>query len=159
MPRMLVVISLLVLGTSAQANEPACFKDGEAYMVATYGSAYRDDEHLVIRTERYGKQLYHVARDRTSGTNHPITLLMPKQGKGLCKVLTTFPVAAITPRDYDRAGRPMTFLGRDQGLTSHEIIYAWDQAGGEFKPTQCTQVTRIDNRATTRDVSCASLLE
>lgn len=156
---LLPILLLLSCAAAAARTDQGCFKDGDSYMTETYGAAYREDENLVIKQERYGKQVYEVARDKTSGTNHLITLLLQRPGKGLCKILTTYPVVGITPIDYDRQGRPIAFSAKDQGTTSHEIIYRWDQAGAEFKPAKCTEQTWTGQRMKSRTVACASLLE
>lgn len=155
----LIAISVLLQGSRAAASEPACFSDSDSYMVATYGVAFHDDDNLVIAAERYGQQVYYVARDRTSGTNHPLTLLMPTAGKGLCKVLTTYPVAAITPITYDEKGRPTAFSARDQGTVVHEIIYIWHRPAGEFKPAKCRKTAGVGNDIQSKSISCDELFE
>lgn len=159
MLRSVISVNLFLLCASAAASGPACFKDSDSYMVATYGSDFRDDENLVIGKERYGKQVYYAARDKTSGTNHPVTLLMPTEGKGLCKVLTTYPIAAITPVKYDKNGRPIAFIAKDQGTTMHEIMYTWDQSAAEFKPVRCRELSWHESRMEAKNISCDGLHE
>jgi hypothetical protein len=153
------LIFTLALSVNALAGEPVCFANGEAYMVATYGRDYRDDQNLTIRQERYGKESYYVARDMTSGTNHQITLLMKNQKKGLCKVLTTYPVAALVPITSDKNGRPISFVAKDQGTISHEILYTWREGTEEFRALRCTESHWIGKRLQSEKISCDSLFE
>ncbi len=106
--------------------------NGGSYMVAKYGSAYRDDENLVIKEERYGKQVYYAASDTTSETNSPVTLLMRKHGKGLCEVLATPPIANLKALGYDKQGRPVAFLAKDQGTTSRESYLRMGSLDGKI---------------------------
>lgn len=154
---MLVLLSS-VLFIQAPACARTCYVNAEAFMVATYGSAYRDDDNLVIRIERHGRQDYYVASDGTSGTNAPLMLLMPTPGKGLCAVLSTPPVASLKARKLDGRGRPTVFLAKEQGATAHDITYVWDGVSGTFKPRHCKRITWTGNRAVATVVHCASLL-
>jgi hypothetical protein len=149
----------LLLSGSICASERTCYANPEDYMVAKYGSEYRRDENLVIRKERYGKQEYYVESDTTSGTNSPLTLLLPKQGKGICKVLSTPPVSDLDAIKFDKRGRPLVFVTQDQGITSREITYSWDRISETFKPTRCREITSVDDKTVRKIVSCKGIAE
>lgn len=159
MQRRFVLATLLALSMSAFAQGPKCFEDVAEYMDANYGIAHGEDENLEVKKERYGKAFYYVVRDKTSGTNHPITLLMPTKEGCLRNVLTTYPVAVLAPVRFDRKGFPTSFRAFDQGTISHEITYAWYKEKGIFEASKCRRRTWYKNRATTIDVSCDTLFE
>jgi hypothetical protein len=157
---LIVILCMLLSGGAVAADTrapAACFPSGEAFMAGKYGAAYRNDENLRLKKERYGKQVYFAARDLTSGTNHPVTLLMQRPGRGWCEVLATPPVATLRATRLDGEGRPLAFLAIDQGTTSHEISYAWDKANARFKPAQCLQVMWIEQRAVRTPVACEGI--
>lgn len=158
MRNFLIAINIVCASTGAVADDSNCFQDSEAYMRASYGTAYKEDENLVIKQERFGKQIYYVARDLTSGTNHTITLLMERPGTGLCKVLTTYPVAEIAPKEFDKRGYPIVLIAKDQGTTSHEIIYSWNKSQAQFTPSKCYEIRWKQNRMTRKDIACDRLL-
>lgn len=160
--RLTVLAALLLSGTAvAGGNGGAapCHASGEAFMVAKFGDAYRDDENLVLKKERYGKQVYYAARDLTSGTNHPVTLLMHRPGQGWCEVLATPPVATLRASKLDRKGRPLAFFAKDQGTSSREITYAWDTDSASFKPQRCAEVSWVDKRAIRKSIACESIVD
>jgi len=159
MLKCLTLISALLLSGTAYASDSGCFASGEAYMVAKFGSAYRDDENLKMRKQRYGKQDYLLASDTTSGTNSPITLLLQQPGKGLCEVLTTPPVATLKATKYDKHGRPIAFFAKDQGTTSREITYKWDSSSNQFRADGCKEVTWTKSKSATKVVACDSVLQ
>lgn len=159
MLKRLTVLAVLLLSGAAMAGETACFASGEAYMTAKYGADFRDDENLLLKKERYGKQVYYAARDVTSGTNHPITLLMQKPGQGWCAVLATPPVASIRAVKLDKKGRPLAFFAKDQGTTLHELTYVWETASATFKPASCAEVTWVGKRSMSNKVACDSIAE
>lgn len=159
MLKSLTAMAALLLSGGAMAAETGCFANGEAYMVAKYGDAYRDDENLLIKKERYGKQVYYAARDVTSGTNHPITLLMQKPGQGWCEVLTTPPIASIRASKLDKNGRPLAFFAKDQGTTSREITYVWEQQSAKFKPAECAEVSWVGKRSASKKIACENIVE
>jgi hypothetical protein len=147
-----------LMSKNAFANEARCFKTSELFMIPNYGKAYREDDNLVIRKERYGNEVYYVARDMTSGTNQQITLLAQQPGKGLCKVLTTYPVSSITAIQFDKDGRPLVFRARDQGTTFHEIIYTWNTTNAAFKATACKELHWVGRHLQTKNVACDSFM-
>lgn len=154
-----IFFSAMLLCGAAVASDSRCFANGDVYMVSKFGSAFRDDDNLNIRKQRYGVQDYYLASDMTSGTNAPVTLLLQRPGKGLCVVLSTPPVATLKAAKFDRQGRPITFVAKDQGTTSREITYEWDSATVQFRPVGCKEVTWIKNKRASKAVACGSVLE
>lgn len=159
MLKCLTIFVALLLSDTAFASDFSCFASGEAYMTAKFGSAYRDDENLKIKKQRYGRQDYLLASDTTSGTNSPITLLLQQPGKGLCEVLSTPPVATLKASKYDEHGRPIAFFAKDQGTTSREITYKWDSSSNHFRADSCKEVTWVKDKSASRAVACESVLQ
>jgi hypothetical protein len=159
MLKILYLLCTLLLSNVVLANDSACFDSTEAFMVKKYGSAYRDDENFVIRKVRYGKQAYYAASDMTPGHNFPISLLMRRPGRGLCLVLDTPPVATLHALKYDKHGRPLVFVAKDQGTTSREITYTWNRKSETFNPTMCREITWVSDKSVGKIVSCKEIVE
>ena len=97
----------------------------EAYASKSYGAEFRDDENIVLSKKKFGKAMFDVVEDRTSGTNHPRSLLSKRAG-GYCVVLTTPAVAQLAPITTNDSGVPLKFRSSDQappGMPQHEITY------------------------------------
>ena len=154
-----ILFSALLLSGAAVASDSRCFANGDVYMVSKFGSAFRGDDNLKIRKQRYGTQDYYLESDTTSGTNAPVTLLLQRPGKGLCVVLSTPPVATLKAAKFDRQGRPITFVAVDQGTNSQEVTYKWDSATVQFHPVGCKEVSWIKKRRASKAVACRSVLE
>lgn len=142
----------------AQAPAPACFADANAYMVATFGENYRDDENLHLTEKTYGKTKFSLAEDATSGTNHSRVLLRELQPKKVCVVLITPPVAQLDVGKVNTAGVPEEFKASDQaapGLPENEIIYRLTPQMG-YIASACSTVTYKGTLATKKTIKCVA---
>ena len=154
-----ILLFAIVVSSCAFAGDSNCFANSAAYMQAKYGDAYRHDENIVIKKVRYGTQIFYSASDTTSGTNSPRTLLIQMPGKGLCKVLDTPPIATLQALKYDKQGRPIAFISREQGNPSLEITYVWARASRKFAPTTCNEITWVNDNAVSESVPCNDWVE
>jgi len=118
----------LVAAVPCQANalEPACYPDSNAYMVATYGTEFHEDENLRVSKKTYGKTKFSLVEDLTPGTNHSRILLRSAGDKKVCVVLATPPVAQLEVVRVNSVGVPEEFKAADQappGMVGTEIKY------------------------------------
>lgn len=128
---------LPLLSALATAGQPAptsaCFADATAYMMASFGAAYRDDENLRVSEKVFGKTSFTLVEDMSSGTNHARVLLRPDAARRLCVVLATPPVAQLDAVKVDAAGVPLEFRAVEQappGSKGRVIVYRLTGAMG-----------------------------
>jgi hypothetical protein len=142
----------------AQAPAPTCFSDANAYMVATFGDNYRDDENLKLTEKTYGTTKFSLAEDATSGTNHARVLLRELQPKKVCVVLSTPPVAQLDVSKVNTSGVPEEFTATDQappGLPENEITYRITPQMN-YVAAACSTVTHKGKVATKKMIKCAA---
>jgi hypothetical protein len=148
--------SCLIFINSAHASEPVCFKTTDLYMISRYRPEYASDENITAEVKTYGTAVFTLTTDKTPGTNIPISLLAQRNGT-LCEVLTTPPVATFKAVKFDKAGYPITFFAKDQGVTSQEITYSWDRGEQKYRPCSCRLVRWTGKKKNVQNVSCSNL--
>lgn len=148
-----VCLSVLLFCSYGVTAGAACFSSIESYMAWKYGINYSTDENIVVKPRYYGRLLYHVATDLTSGTNAPMQLLRVK-GAQVCEVLVTPPIATIKPIDFDKQGHPISFFAKDQGVTSREIIYVWSKRDFRFNAQSCKEVAWAPEGVSSTAIHC-----
>lgn len=142
---------------AADPASAACFASGAAYAAAVYGADFASDNNIARGTRQYAGQLFTVVEDKTSGTNHPRTLLLARAGKGYCVVLSTPAVAQLEPSRPDARGMPQRFTAIDQalpGMPAHRIIYIWEPAGMRYAARECALIGGADRHGKARSVRC-----
>jgi hypothetical protein len=155
----LVPMLFLVSAVPCQANgtEPACYPDSNAYMVATYGTEFHEDENLRVSKKTFGKTRFSLVEDLTSGTNHSRVLLRSTGEKKVCVVLATPPVAQLEVVKVDSGGVPQEFKAVDQappGMAGTEIRYRL--AGDMTYQATCTSVIWRGNKAIRKPIACVA---
>lgn len=146
----------VIAPANAAAPQPSCFANVEAYMVATYGAAFRDDDQLVVSEKIYGKTRFTLVRDLTSGTNVAHVLLRPAPNRQVCVVLRTPPVAQLDVIAVDAAGVPEAFRTSEQASGENattEIIFRRTQKN-DYAPAVCNNVTWRNNRWAKKPIAC-----
>jgi len=141
----------------AHATEPACYPDSDAYMVATYGKEFLDDENLRVSKTTFGKVKFSLVEDLTSGTNYSRVLLRAIGEKKVCVVLATPPVAQLEVIKVNSTGVPEEFRAADQappGMASTEIKYRL-AADMTYRAT-CTSVKWRGKTAIRKPVACVA---
>lgn len=144
------------------AADAACFASGAAYAASIYGADFAGDDNIAVGTRQYGGQLFTVVEDKTSGTNHPRTLMLARAGKGYCVVLSTPAVAQLEPSMPDARGMPLRFTAIDQappGLPAHQIIYSWQPAGMRYAARECALISDVGagKHAKAKPVPCEDI--
>lgn len=141
----------------ANAMTSACFSDPEAYMVATYGAEFKDDENLRLTEKTFGKTRFSLVEDLTSETNHSRVLLREAGSQKVCVVLTTPPVAQLDVVKVNAAGVPEEFKAVEQappGKAGTEISYRL--TGDMTYRAACTSVKWQGHRVIRKPAACAA---
>jgi len=149
---------LIAVPAYASADAPACFPNVEAYMVARFGPAYRDDENLVVQDKVFGKTRFSLVMDVTSGTNASHTLLRANTQKEMCVVLMTPPTVELQLVSVDAAGVPMEFKSVDQappGMPANDILYRRTDAM-QYAMAVCHHLTWKGQRQSRKRVACSA---
>jgi hypothetical protein len=149
---------LIAMPTYASADVVTCFPDVEAYMVAQFGPAFRDDENLVVQDKVFGKTRFSLVMDRTSGTNVSHALLRANARKEMCVVLTTPPTVELTLVSVDAAGVPVEFKSVDQappGMPANEIFYRRTR-GTQYAIVLCNHLTWNGQRQNRKRAACGA---
>lgn len=142
----------------ADAMAPICFSDPDAYMVATYGAQFKDDDNLRVTEKIFGKIRFTLVEDRTSGTNHSRILLRASSNKKVCVVLETPPVAQLDVVEVNAAGVPEEFKAAEQappGMPGTEINYRL-ASDTTYRAVTCTAVKWHRKKVIRTPISCAA---
>ena len=159
--RLLFCLAPLSIQSVAYAAAADCFPSVEAYASKSYGAEFRDDENIVLSKKKFGKAMFDVVEDKTSGTNHPRSLLSKRAG-GYCVVLTTLAVAQLAPIATNDSGVPLKFRSSDQappGLPQHEITYTLDPTSSVYEPGDCREISYVGKKKNAKPVECKSMFE
>jgi hypothetical protein len=153
---MLVLMALVPC--TADALAPTCFSDPNAYMVATYGAEFKDDDNLRVTERMFGKIRFTLVEDRTSGTNHSRVLLRASSDEQMCVVLETPPVAQLDVVKVNAAGVPEEFNAAEQappGMPGTEICYRL-ASDTTYRAVTCTAVKWQGKKVIRTPISCAA---
>jgi hypothetical protein len=159
--RLLFCLALASIQNVAYAAAADCFPSVEAYASKRYGAEFRNDENIVLSKKKFGKAVFDIVEDKTSGTNHPRSLLSKRAG-GYCVVLTTPAVAQLETIATDDSGVPLKFRSTDQaqpGLPQHEITYTFHPASSVYEPGDCREISYVGNKKNVKPVQCKSMFE
>lgn len=149
---------MAVLPCRADAQAPACFSDLNAYMVATYGAEFKDDDNLRMTERIFGKTRFSIVEDRTSGTNYARVLLRARSSKNVCVVLQTPPVAQLDVVKVNAAGVPEEFTTADQappGMPGTEMRYRLT-SDRTYRVVACTAVKWQGKQVIRKQIACAA---
>lgn len=159
--RLLFCLALLTIQSVAYAAAADCFPSVEAYASKRYRAEFRNDENIVLSKKKFGKAIFDIVEDKTSGTNHPRSLLSKRAG-GYCVVLTTPAVSQLAMIATDDSGVPLRFMSMDQappGLPQHEITYTLNPASSVYEPGDCRGISYVGNKKNVKPVQCKSMFE
>jgi len=59
----------IIFHGNTNAATSMCYANADEYMSEIFGAGFRDDENLIMNEKHFGKQLFNVVEDITSGTN------------------------------------------------------------------------------------------
>lgn len=104
---------LVFINQSAYGAEAECYPTVDAYMTASYGENYKDDENISAHKDIYGGNIFYIVADKTSGTNYSRSLLRENASGKFCLILSTPPIAQLIPRAPDEFGVPQKFVATD----------------------------------------------
>lgn len=131
-------------------------------MTASYGENYKDDENISVREDKYGGNKFYTVADKTSGTNYSRSLLRESAPGKFCLVLSTPPVAQLTPRARDEFGVPRRFVATDQApprIAEHEWIYVFNWDKSRYDAKICKEISWINKTKKTTNISCSKLIK
>jgi hypothetical protein len=108
---------------------------------ANSGTGFEEDENIMQSRRRMGSRDFVISSDTTSGTNSQRTVFEQQSGRGWCVVLTSPPVADLTPGQLSASTRrPMTWFSVTQappGFPETRVLYKWDSKHLIYKPAGC----------------------
>jgi hypothetical protein len=125
----------------AGSHYGSCYSSIENGMADVYGKNYNSDENVVRKDKTYGSTRMILSADITSGTNAPRTIFEKHTDGKWCVVLTSPPVASITPKsDKKNSSRPLKWVTITQAspdFRETKIIYIWDKHWAIYIPAHC----------------------
>lgn len=152
-----VSILLVFFNTTSFGAEMQCFPSVENYMSKLYGENYKDDDNISMHQEKYGKNIFYIVTDTTSGTNYVRSLLRKKTSGEFCLILLTQPVSQLVPRMIDKSGIPRKFIATEQappGLPEHIITYVLNEKDFRYSAHICKEVSWVSKTKKIKTISC-----
>lgn len=125
----------------AESHYGACYSSLENGMSDIYGPDYKSDENIVQQTMKYGSAEMVVSADHTSGSNASRAIFEKRNGSNWCVVLTSPPVASLTPAKvtnaYPRPPRWTTLTQAAPGYPETEVVYVWNRLDAVYAAARC----------------------
>lgn len=157
---LLIVLAMAAPMSCAGPAGKRCYDSAASYLKATYGADYKNDENLIVRQRRYGKQTFTEMRDVTPGTNIRRVLFRKDAKRGLCMVMHSEAVVTLDVTKIDRRGVPLEMVGESQAPGTEpgtSFTYTLTRQG-TYEPTRCREVRYDGTRRAETDIPCSKVV-